>query len=171
MDTLLREPDDIVQARDADEPLWDTPTGILTHEPERADPGAEHVWPEVAGKGQPTYLHPAVLVIAAAGYAWFLLSFWAVFWGYGYMPLTLAVASLISVLMLGLMAGGGTGGRNVSPWERPWHSFQEFLDGEVAVWGARVPGKEAFVQLVAMSWLLAGLATAFAVIIASVRTT
>ena len=36
---------------------------------------------------------------------------------------------------------------------------------------SRVSGKEAFVQLTVMSWLLAGLAIAFAVIIALVRTT
>lgn len=171
MDTLLREPDDIAHSQKSDELSWDAPTGILTHEPERAEPGAKHVWPEVTGNATPTYLHAGVVVAAAAGYAWFLLAFWAAFWGYGYMMLALAVATLISVTMLGLMAGGGAGGRNVSQWQRPWHSFQEFLGGEVEVWGARVSGKEAFIQLTAMSWLLAGLATAFAVIIALARTT
>ena len=112
------------------------PTGILTHEPERAEPGAEHVWPEVSGSATPTYLHSGVVVTAAAGYAWFLLAFWAAFWGFGYMMLALAVATLISVTMLGLLAAGGAGGRNVTQWERPWHSFQEFLDGEVQVWGS-----------------------------------
>jgi hypothetical protein len=171
MDTLLREPDDIANTQDADELLWDVPTGILTHEPERADPAAKHVWPEASGDATPTYLHAGVLVAATADYAWLLLAFWVVFWGYGYMMITMAVATLISATMLGLMAGGGAGGRNVTQWQRPWHSFQEFLNGEVEVWGGRVPGKEAFVQLAAMSWLLAGLGTAFAVIIALVRTT
>lgn len=171
MDTLVQERVDIQNAQDADELLWDVPTGILTHEPERAEPGAEHVWPEVSGSATPTYLHSGVVVTAAAGYAWFLLSFWAAFWGFGYMMLALAVATLISVTMLGLLAAGGAGGRNVTQWERPWHSFQEFLDGEVQVWGARVPGRDAFWQLAAMSWLLAGLATAFAVIVVLVRTT
>ncbi len=57
MDTLLREPDEITRWSGADELLWDVPTGILTHEPERAEPGAEHVWPEVSGNtvaGTPT---------------------------------------------------------------------------------------------------------------------
>jgi hypothetical protein len=171
MDTLVRDRVDIDHLEDADELPWDVPTGILTHEPERAEPGAEHIWPEVSGNATPTYLHSGVVVAAASGYAWFLLAFWAVFWGYGYMMLAMTVATLISVTMLGLMAGGGAGGRNVTPWQRPWRSFQEFLDGEVEVWGARVSGKEAFVQLTVMSWLLAGLATAFAVIIALVRTT
>jgi hypothetical protein len=171
MDTLVREPVDTDQLLDADELLWDVPTGILVHEPDRAEPGAEHVWPEVSGNAKPSYLHAGVVVAVAAGYAWFLLAFWAVFWGYGYMMLAMSVATLISMTMLGLMAGGGGGGRNVTQWERPWHSFREFLDGDVAVWGARISGREAFVQLVAMSWLLAVLATAFAVIVALVRTT
>jgi hypothetical protein len=34
-----------------------------------------------------------------------------------------------------------------------------------------VPGRDAFFQLAGMSWLLAALATAFAVIVAMVRTT
>ena len=171
MDSLVRDRHDIDDFQDVEELLWDVPTGILTHEPERAEPGAENVWPDVAGEATPTYLHSGVVVAAASGYAWFLLAFWAAFWGYGYMMLAMTVATLISVAMLGLMAAGGAGGRNVSQWERPWHSFREFLDGHVAVWGARISGKEAFVQLTTMSWLLAGLATAFAVIIALVRTT
>ena len=171
MDTVLRDPLETTEWPAFDEALFEVPTGILSHEPERAEPGAEHVWPEVSGQGTPTYLHGGVVVAAAAGYAWLLLAFWIAFWGYGYMMVTMAVATLISMTMLGLMAGGGAGGRNVAPWQRPWRSFQEFLDGEVEVWGARVRGKEAFVQLAAMSWLLAGLGTAFAVIIALVRTT
>jgi hypothetical protein len=87
------------------------------------------------------------------------------------MMATMTLATLISMTMLGLLAGFGEGGRNVTPWQRPWRSFQEFLNGEVSVWGARVPGKDAFLQLVVMSWLLAGLATAFAVIIMLERTT
>ena len=110
MDTLLREPDDIAHSQKSDELSWDAPTGILTHEPERAEPGAEHVWPEVTGNATPTYLHAGVVVAAAAGYAWFLLAFWAAFWGFGYMMLALAVATLISVTMLGLHGG----------WRRRW---------------------------------------------------
>src|ERR1700722_2373758 len=162
MDTLTRDPDPIV---------GQAPTGILIHEPRQAEPGAEHVWPEVSGHETPTYLHPAVLIVTASGYAWFLLVFWVVFWGYGYMGLTLAVATLISVAMLGLMAGGGAGGRNVVPWQRPWHSFREFLGGEVEVWGARMSGSDAFLQLAGMAWLLAALTTAFGIIIEVVRTT
>ena len=171
MDTSLRDSLEATDGQEFDELLLEVPTGILSHEPTRADPGAEHVWPEVSGDVTPTYLHGGVVVTVAAGYAWFLLAFWAAFWGFGYMMFTMVVVTLISGTMLGLIAGFGAGGRNVVPWQRPWRSFQEFLGGEVEVWGARVSGREAFVQLAAMSWLLAGLATAFAVIIALVRTT
>jgi hypothetical protein len=170
-DPVMPGPEEAVEKEESEELLLAAPTGILTHLPERAEPGARHVWPEVTGTVKPDYLRPGVLVIAAAGYAWFLLAFWTAFWGYGYMMASMTVATLISGLMLGLIAGFGEGGRNVMPWERPWHSFREFLDGEVAVWGARVPGREAFWQLAVMSWLLAGLATAFAIIIMAVRTT
>lgn len=170
-DPVLPDPEEADEFEQSSELMLEAPTGIFTHEPTRAEPGSEHVWPAVAGTAKPTYLHAGVVIAAASGYAWFLLAFWAAFWGFGYMMLALAVATLISVTMLGMMAGLGGGGRTVTPWERPWHSFQEFLDGEVSVWGARVPGKDACVQLVAMSWLLAALATAFAVIIVLVRTT
>jgi hypothetical protein len=169
MDTSERDPVEIDQLRHANE--LDVPTGIITHEPERAEPGAERVWPQASGKATPTYLHAGLVVAAASGYGWFLLAFWAAFWNYGYMMLAMAVATLISVTMPGLMAAGGGGGRNVTQWERPWHSFQEFLSGHVEVWGARVSGKDAFIQLATMSWLLAGLATAFAIIVALERTT
>lgn len=171
MDTMLRDPVEDLDQQELEELMQEVPTGIWTHEPDRAEPAARHVWPEVSGMAQPSYLHPTVVIVSAGAYAWFLLAFWAAFWGYGYMMVTLFVAAMISVIMLGLMAGFGAGGRSVIPWQRPWRSFQEFLDGEVEVWGARVPGKEAATQLIVMSWLLAALATAFAVIVAVVRTT
>ena len=113
----------------------------------------------------PTYLHPAVVIVAASGYAWTLLVYWAVFFGYGTMGLSLAVATLISGVMLGMMAFGSAGSRDVTPWQRRWRSIQEFLEGDVQVWGGRIPGRDAFVQLVGMAWCLAALATAFGVIV------
>jgi hypothetical protein len=166
MDTLLREPVEISQ-----ETNLEVPTGILTHHPLQAEPGAEHVWPETSGEAKPTYLHPAVLTTTAAGYAWILLVFWVVFWGYGYMGLSMAVATLISGTMLGLMAAGGAGGRNMTPWQRPWRSFREFLTSDVEVWDSRVSGREVFIQLAGMAWCLAALATVFGIIIAASRTT
>jgi hypothetical protein len=160
MDTLTLNRDDIIR---------EAPTGILTHNPPRSEPGCGQVWPEASGHETPTYLHPVVIITAASGYAWFLLVFWVVFFGYGYMGISMTVATLISGTMLGLMAAGGTGGRNGAPWQRPWRSLGEFLGGEVEVCGARVSGWDAFVQLVGMAWLLAALATVFGVIIEIVR--
>ena len=100
MDTLLRDPQETIASQELDRFLSEVPTGILTHEPERADPGAEHVWPEVSGDVTPTYLHGGVVVTVAAGYAWFLLAFWAAFWGFGYMMFTMVVVTLISGTML-----------------------------------------------------------------------
>jgi hypothetical protein len=166
MDTLLREPVEI-----SDLEILEVPTGILTHDPLQAEPGAEHVWPEVSGEERPTYLHPMVLVTAAGGYAWTLLVFWVVFWGYGYMGVSMTVATLISCMMLGLLAAGGAGGRVVTPWQRPWRSFREFLASDVEVWSGRVSGRDAFIQLAGMSWCLAALATVFGIIIEASRTT
>jgi hypothetical protein len=171
MDTLMREPVEILDPEEVEELLLEAPTGIFSHGPARAEPGERHPWPEAWSDVEPSYMHPAVVVAVAAGYGWFLLAFWVAFWGFGYMMVTMVAATGISLLMLGLMVGFGAGGRNLVPWQRPWRSFDQFLNGEVEVWGARISGKEACVQLVAMSWLLAALATAFAIIIMCVRTT
>jgi hypothetical protein len=144
----------------------DIPTGVLLHRPSLA----EHTTtPEVSGNERPTYLHPAVVTASVGGYAWMLLVFWVVFCGYGYMGFTMVIATLISAVMLALLIGCGAGGRNMAPWQRPWRSFREFLAGDVEIWGGRIPGRDAFIQLVGMSWCLAGLATAFGVIIALSR--
>ncbi len=154
---------------DRDEIVREAPPGILVHDPDQGEPGAERVAPAVSGNETPTYLHPLVISAAASGYAWFLLVFWIAFAGYGYMTATMAIATLISGMMLGLMVAGGAGGRDMQPWQRPWRSFREFLSGEVEVWGGRVSGWDAFIELTVMSWLLAGLATAFAIIVAYAR--
>jgi hypothetical protein len=45
MDTCERDPVDIDQLHEL---LRDVPTGIITHEPERTEPGTDHIWPEVS---------------------------------------------------------------------------------------------------------------------------
>jgi hypothetical protein len=76
---------------------------------------------------------------------------------------------MISGAIFALLLGCGSGARNMTPWQRPWRSFQEFLSGDVEVCGGRMSGREAFVELAGMSWSLAGLATAFGIIIALSR--
>lgn len=166
--TLLRTRHDIapdIAADIAPDIAWEVPTGILHHAPPPVEDDAELLWPEHPGEAPPAYLHPFAVAGAAAGYAWFLLVFWAVFSGDGYIGFVLFVASLVSCIMLGLLGIGGGGGRNVAPWQRHWRSFSEFLGGQVQVWGARISGREAFIQLVGAAWCLAALATAFGIII------
>jgi hypothetical protein len=123
----------------------------------------------VSGNERPTYLHPAVVTASVGGYAWMLLVFWVVFCGYGYMGFTMVIATLISGVMFALLIGCGAGGRNMAPWQRPWRSFREFLASDIEIWGGHIRGRDAFIQLAGMSWCLAGLATAFGVIIALSR--
>jgi hypothetical protein len=156
MDTLVRDP----EPRDAEEFSWAMAADKPATDPARS---------EESGESTPTYLHPGVIAAAASGYAWVMLAFWAAFFGHGYMGLSLVVATLISGAMLGLMAAGGVASYNVTPWQRSWRSFREFLAGDVQVWGGRVSGWDAFVQLAGMAWCLAGLATVFAIIVAFTR--
>jgi len=130
---------------------------------------AERVSTDGSRLERPTYLHPAVVAVAVAGYAWMLLAFWVAFAGYGYMSLAMFAATMISAIMIGSLIAGPSAAHNSTPWQRPWRSVKEFLDGEVQVWGARVRGRDAFVQLGGMAWCLALLATAFSVITAMSR--
>jgi hypothetical protein len=164
-DILVRDP----EPRDPDELTRKVWTNTPTWEPRGPELNSRPVSPEVSGDEAPTYLHPVVLVAAASGYVWFLLVSWVVFAGYGYMGISMAIATLISGAMLGLLAAGGEFGRNMTPWQRTWRSFGEFLSGEIDVWGARVSGWDAFVQLAGMAWCLAGLATAFGIIVVLAR--
>ena len=145
---------------------WEVPTGILRHDAPHAESADLKFWPDAAGGAPPSYLHPAVVAIAAAGSAWFLLAFWITLGGDSLTAYLLAIATLISCLTLGLLLVGSEG-RNVVPWQRHWRSFHEFLAGHVDVWGARVSGREAFIQIAGLAWCLAALATTFAVIIAA----
>ncbi|HME22958.1 MAG TPA: hypothetical protein VKI44_16745 [Acetobacteraceae bacterium] len=61
------------------------PTGVPPHRPPQAERGAEHVRPELSYEETPTYVYPAVVATAVAGYVWMLFVFWIVFAGYGYM--------------------------------------------------------------------------------------
>ena len=147
----------------SDVPAKIPPPGSLQRE------DAAHFGLEAGAGDVPTYLHPFVITATAGGYAWCLLAFWEAFAGYGYMTLALIISTLISLAMLGSIAAGGMAGRDMTPWQRRWLSFREFLSSEVEVGGVRVLGRDAFLQLAGMSWCLAGLATAFAIIVAFAR--
>ena len=156
---LLREHDNI---------FADLPSGVFLRRSVVAEQPAPRVWPEIAGSERPTYIHPTAIGLAASGFATMMLAFWVCFFGRGEMTPTLGISTLISMIMLGLMAGAG-GGRSVTPWQRQWRSFSESLDGEIEVWGTCVHGREAVVQIAGLAWGLAALAEAFCIIIACVR--
>ena len=147
---------------------WEVPPGLVRHQPAQVRRVVDAAWPELAGQARPTYMHPAVPATVIAGYAWMVLAFWAVFGGHGYMGLALVLVTLISAVMVGLLVTCGSA-RTLEPWQRSWRSFGEFWDGEMEIWDGRISGRAAFVQLAVLAWALAGLATAFVVIVASVR--
>jgi hypothetical protein len=111
MDTSLREPDDIIWHDELSRDFVDEQQPVETE--------FAHVQSQPWDNPRPTYLHSAAVIAAASGYAGFLLISWALFFGRGYMGLSLVVATLISVVMLGLMAAFGAKGPNVAPWQRP----------------------------------------------------
>jgi hypothetical protein len=63
----------------------------------------------------------------------------------------------------------GHGARNVTPWQREWRSFGEFLAGDVEVWGGRMKGREAFAEVAGLSGALALGVTLLGLVIALSR--
>ena len=146
---------------------WQVPGTILRHRPTQTQRSA--IAAETLARARPTDLHPMASIALVAGYAWVLLVCWAVFAGYGYMGFALVIATLITGAIFGLLFIGGFGGRDVSPWQRSWQSFSEFLSNDVEVWGARISGRAAFAQVVTVAWCLALLMTALGIIIEAAR--
>lgn len=96
-----------------------------------------------------TSVHPAVIAIPVAATAWFVGVAWLAFGG-GETNIILGVIAVFCVLYLGLFIGGGAKAYNagIEPVRR--RGFREFWNGEVDTATGRIPGHEAFWQIVTM---------------------
>jgi hypothetical protein len=114
-----------------------------------------------------TTVHPVAVAIPLVCSAWFLLVSWVAFAG-GETSLVLAVVTLIGVMFLGLVVGGGALARDMVPMPKHRRSFQEFLNGNVEIATGRVRGNEALLQIAALPVSIAIGATIIAAIAVSV---
>jgi hypothetical protein len=101
-----------------------------------------------------TGVHPAAIVTSLAAYGLFIIAAWIAF-GRGYAALDLTVVVLISVVLLGLLVGGATMSRNMTPDRETERSFGEFVNGPVDTETGEISGRDALVQIAAMPILLA----------------
>ena len=101
-----------------------------------------------------TTVHSGAVAAALAAYAWFIMIAWIAF-GRGYAALDLVVVVLISVVLLGLLAGGAMMSRNMTPDRETTRTFAQFVNGRVDIETGRVSGRDALVQIVVMPILLA----------------
>jgi hypothetical protein len=133
------------------------------HDPPSASPDA--AWgsnPVVDPDRTPkpaTNVHSGAVAAALAEYAWFIAVAWIAF-GRGYAALDLVV--VVSVVLLGLLAGGAMMSRNMTPDRKTTRTFGEFVNGNVDIETGRVSGRAALVQIVLMPILLAGGGTVIA---------
>lgn len=101
-----------------------------------------------------TNVHSGAVAAALAAYGWFIAVAWVAF-GRGYAALDLVVVVLISVVLLGLLAGGAMMSRNMTPDRELTRTFSEFVNGKVDTETGQVSGRAALVQIVVMPILLA----------------
>jgi hypothetical protein len=101
-----------------------------------------------------TGVHSGAIVASLGAYCFFIIVAWIVF-GRGYAALDLTVVILISVVLLGLLAGCALMSRNVTPDRETDRTFGEFVNGVVDTATGEISGREAFVQIAAMPILLA----------------
>jgi hypothetical protein len=134
-----------------------TPATIMRH-PATASAGApsgsDLVGPNHGALKPATNVHSGAVAAALAAYAWFIVVAWIAF-GRGYAALDLVVVVLISVVLLGLLAGGAMMSRNVTPDRETTRTFAQFVNGRVDIETGRVSGRDALVQIVIMPILLA----------------
>jgi hypothetical protein len=101
-----------------------------------------------------TCVHPGAIIVALAAGSYLVAAFWVTFAG-GETSLDLAVVTLISVMMFGLIAGGGALARNVELDRKSTRSFREFVGGDVDIETGRITGREALLQITAIPIILA----------------
>jgi hypothetical protein len=101
-----------------------------------------------------TGVHPAAIEIALAAYGSFIIAAWIAF-GRGYAALDLTVVVLISVVLAGLLVGGATMSRSMTPDRETKRSFGEFVNGPVDTETGEISGRDALLQIAAMPILLA----------------
>jgi hypothetical protein len=133
------------------------PAAIMRH-PASAGSGALSgsglIDPDHGAPKPATNVHSGAVAAALAAYAWFIMIAWIAF-GRGYAALDLVVVVLISVVLLGLLAGGAMMSRNMTPDRETTRTFAQFVNGRVDIETGRVSGRDALVQIVVMPILLA----------------
>jgi hypothetical protein len=136
------------------------------HDPASASPDAPSgsnpvVDPDNGTPKPATNVHSGAVAAALAAFAWFITVAWIAF-GRGYAALDLVVVVIVSVVLLGLLAGGAMMSRNMTPDRETTRTFGEFLNGNVDIETGWVSGRAALVQIVLMPILLAGGGTVIA---------
>jgi hypothetical protein len=101
-----------------------------------------------------TGVHPAAIATSLAAYGVFIIAAWIAF-GRGYAALDLTVVVVITVVLLGLLAGGAAMSRNMTPDRKTERSFGEFVNGPVDTATGEITGRDAFLQIAAMPIVLA----------------
>ena len=101
-----------------------------------------------------TGVHPGAIAASLAAYGFFIIAALIAF-GRGYAALDLTVVILISVVLLGLLAGCALKSRNVTPDRETKRTFGEFVNGVVDTATGEISGRDALAQIAAMPILLA----------------
>jgi hypothetical protein len=111
-----------------------------------------------------TNIHPIVAIIGAACYAWIMVVAWQVF-DHGTTMLALVISAGIFLMMIGLPLRLVSMARNMQPERKTDRDFEAFLEGEVDTYTGRMPGRQAFVEILLPPAALALAATAFCLIV------
>jgi hypothetical protein len=99
-------------------------------------------------------MHPVAIAIPLVATVYLVVAFWVTFAG-SELSLILAVATLIVIMLLGLITACGAFARNVEPDGTRTRSFREFLNGEVDVETGRISGRVALWQIATMPVVVA----------------
>lgn len=102
-----------------------------------------------------TSVHYAAIGTGIAAYTWLVFVAWLIFGHEGEARLPLAIVTVISIMYLGLLAGGGWYSWDVTPERSKARTFGEFLDGPVETATGTISGREAYLQIALMPVALA----------------